>query len=1219
MESRRRPHVVATHLRAWLDTDPHAAGAQSADVDLLAHKLGLGVATFAPASQPEGTLGFLEPGEDLIFLRQGLRTATRRFTLAHEIGHAVLHRATGSAAAQVRTLLGEAYTQVEVGTPYCVESDLDTPLDLVSVEEEQLAPGQAYSARSRREAEANAFAAALLLPAEALLQTYAQPSSSGGRTARALARRFGVSEDVVLRRLAALLLATEEVGPAADVSPVVACSPQLDPLQRAAATAEAPALIVAGPGTGKTSTLVGRVAHLVGERGVAPAAILALTFSNKAAREMRERVVALLGAPDIASATPGQPTVSTIHAFCGELLREYAPRVGLRPDYRLITQAEGYFLLRGVCARLPLEYYQPIAAPAQYLPELLSAFSRAKDELATPEEYTRAAQTMASSATTDAEREAAARAREVALVYAAYQSALEARGDPDFGDVVRLAVRLLREHADVRERVRAQYAHFLVDEFQDINRAMGMLLRELAGSDGPLWAVGDADQAIYRFRGASPANLSRFTDDYPSGQIRRLERNYRSVAPILVGAAAFAGALLGNGERQPLEATRALGAEPAITLATAPDDRAELAGLVDDVRRRLDGGRAPEDVAVLCRTRRLAQQVAAALRAAGVPVRMMAPLLEQEEIKDLLAIPSVLAEPAGGGWLRAGRLAAHHFSRADAQALLRAARERGLSPVRLLAEEGARVAGVTPVGARGLARLATVLAELRSAPDVSTGLGRYCFSSTGLARDLLAAGARGDVAARERAMQIGRLLALARAYDDQRKGSSDDLANAHGADWSGFLDYLRVLVVLRQGEVGGDTVLAAGAPGVAVLTVHASKGLEFPVVLLPGLADRRFPTRVRWEAAPLAVGLSLDDDAERSEAGQLVEEACLFYVALTRARDAVVLSTADRYGKLKYAPSPFLAPIREHVRAHIAYVQWPAVATGVPATESAGSREPGRDATSPVQIAEIETYIRCPRQYAYRHVYGLRGQEAGLAALRDGVRACIRELRDRAAQARASAMSGQPVPRLSSLSEAFELLERQWQAAAGGEGMVRDELAGQALRRHGQRLVEREWRALAGEYSAGGAPGGALSDVVLDLPVVVRAGGRDIQFALDRVERPASALLAAPGPRSNGAGQPSVPARFVRQHLGGAANRADVRALLYTLAADQHAREGYPAEPVQQSAAGAEERIALSRRQEERVREDLAKALQGMEDGSYPARPDAHTCAGCPFLLICPA
>ena len=611
----------------------------------------------------------------------------------------------------------------EVGTG-CEGSDLDAPLMAMAPGEEILRPGEAYSARAQRESEANAFAATLLLPQDRLLSSYLararQQSAFAGRRpgaiTRGLSREFGVSEDVVLRSLAALLQTGTwpdeweegEEGPLTYGINTVA-SLDLDPSQLQASTIEAPALIVAGPGTGKTSTLVGRVAYLVKEQGVAPDSILALTFSNKAAREMRERQAALLQSLGMIAggqrAAPAMPTVSTIHAFCGDLVRRYAPLVGLRPDFRLASETEGYFLLRQVASEMMLRHYQPLAAPGLHFPALLAAISRAKDELAGPERYREVAERMAEEATTLEERLAAERASEVASIYAAYQDLLRSRGDADFGDLICLSVQLLREQPEILADVQSQYRHILVDEFQDINRAMGVLLRILSGEASSLWAVGDADQAIYRFRGASPANLAQFASDYPSAQVQTLRRNYRSTPDILIAAAAVATTALGA-ERAPLEAARpSPEATDAVmvTLATAPSEQSELAGLAAKIKQRTEAGRSLGDQVVLCRTRRQCQRVATALSAVGIPIRMATSLLEQDDAKDMLAVLSLLGDLSGSGLLRAGNIPDHAFSEQEARSVLAEARSAHQAPLVTLLQRLDSVEPVTPSGRAGLA------------------------------------------------------------------------------------------------------------------------------------------------------------------------------------------------------------------------------------------------------------------------------------------------------------------------------------------------------------------------------------------------------------------------------------------------------------------------------------------------------------------------------------
>jgi DNA helicase-2/ATP-dependent DNA helicase PcrA len=1349
-----RPRLVAQRLLDWwaeaaAGASPSAsrpAGAATA-VDEMVERLGLEVTTFHPESRRGGALGWLEPGEDLIFLRDDLAEPVRRFTLAHELGHALLHRATGAPAPAAAVLAGDLtfasgaqrlLQDADAGTAdECDDEDLDAPMDPLGAADESLRPGQAYSARARRESEANAFAAALLLPAESLRTLFLGTDGAPGLGPRELALHFGVSESAVHQALAALLLpgVSAVAGSTARLG-ASSARPQLDPWQREAAAAPAPALVVAGPGTGKTSTLAGRVAHLVFERGVDPARILALTFSNKAAREMRERLDALLAD---APASAGRPTVSTIHAFCGDLLRRYAPLVGLRPDYRLISEVEGYLLLREVAGQMVLAHYQPLAAPGMHFPALLGAISRAKDELADPGRYAELAWRMADQARTPDEHAAAARAQEVARVYAAYQRALAEAGNADFGDMIRLAVRLLREQPEVLAEIRERHPHVLVDEFQDINRAMGVLLQVLASSDGQLWAVGDADQAIYRFRGASPANLARFTEAYPAARIYPLSTNYRSRPPILRAASAVAEGLLGEGARAVLEAAyqpasggssapasagpaEAHGAREAaqgeesrvVTLAVAPDEPSEQAGLIAAIRARMAQGRALADQAVLCRTRRQCQRIADALDAAGPPARVVTPLLEQPDVKNLLGVVLLLSDASGAGLLRAGAVPDHAFSRAEARAVLQAARARHVSPMALVLNGGsalAEIADLSAEGIAGLARLGDILGDLWMAPDVATGLARYLFALTGVARRALA---DPSAAARQAAAGLARLLALARNFEDQRRGAEPGPRRPQpgGAHWEEFVDYVRVLAALGRDAGGGaEDLLSVSADGVRVLTVHGSKGLEFPVVYLPGLADGRFPTQRRSDPVPSPPGLS-DDLTLTADQGDahVAEEACLFYVAITRARDELIVSYAERYGRRRAAASPFLRPLMllaADSASGVGRVRWPAATLSVPeraspagadagddpfagdvASVAASDVEPAAPADEALRVSAIETYQRCPRQYAYRYVYGLRPREVGLGTLRRSLHETLRDLQTRLSPAAPGAAG---LGAAHTLAEARTLFEHQWGAAVAAEASaarakgasgdaVIHELEGPfgaLYRRHGQRVIERAWLDLLRErglplpegadaafppadgLAAEAAPATPPADARMgaqpatDSPrsapvplsarleerVLVRVGGRSIEVTLDRVEgeradrerRSAGARVppeadvaesesgdpdAMPGPRPE-------PVRFVRHRLGrnsaSAASAADLRALLYAMAAEQD-RRAAPAELFQHNLTTGElERVQLDPRRQSRLRETLVEALAGMESGVYPARPDPVMCQNCPFLLICPA
>ncbi len=529
--------------------------------------------------------------------------------------------------------------------------------------------------------------------------------------------------------------------------------------------ARTPALVVAGPGSGKTSTLIGRAAYLIREQDIAPEHILALTFSRKAAGEMQERLDKMLvsnqgdrkdeplqvpdqgdrkGAPlPYTQIYEARPKVSTFHAFCAELLRAHGEKVGLRRDFALIDDAEGYFLLRRLAAELPLRHYQNLAQPAASFPDLLGAFSRAKDELVTPDMYRHIAQAMLEQAQDDKQQESAEKALEVAAVYKLYQQSLEQQGDTDFGGLIMLAVQLLQDHPDVQAELREQYQHILVDEFQDINRASGVLLRLLAGAEQRVWVVGDANQAIYSFRGASPANIANFHEDYPGAVVLPLSRNYRSRPDIVNLADAF--------RRQQLEAetlsgavstARATQTEPYITLANAPDEASEFNGIVNDMRRKHEQGYAYRDMVVLCRTRSLARKVNSALVAANLPVIERGGMLEQQHIRNLLSMIMLLTDSGSMGIVRAARLSDHLISQQDIEILLQAIHEsRSGEQKRTLATMLTRndaPAALSTGGRQSLARLSTILKNMRNTcTSIWMLFAHYLFVESSIGRDLL--------------------------------------------------------------------------------------------------------------------------------------------------------------------------------------------------------------------------------------------------------------------------------------------------------------------------------------------------------------------------------------------------------------------------------------------------------------------------------------------------
>ncbi len=1171
---------AALEMRAtWYLDQPNSDSWRIPLVELVS-ELGLEIARFSPTDYP-GTLGFLDPVDNLIWLRADLTPESERFTLAHELGHWRLHRQSGD----------------------CAADDLSAGA--------VLRPEEAYSPRGQREREANAFAGELLVPSSRLRTAYLDnaPASrdvagedrAGKLTTPAeLAQACGVSVEVITHQLIELLLTPE---PDSDDRPSIRQNgaPTLDASQAEAVRVRAPALIVAGPGTGKTSTLVGRVQWLV-EQGVAPARILALTYSRKAAREMRERIASVL------DTDTALPTVATFHRFGADVLRLYAPKVGLRPDFTLIDEIGAFFLLREVAASLPLDRYLVLSDPTRHFSTLLQAISRAKDELLGPEDYTARAEEMATQITHPEEQEVAELYREIAAVYTAYQAELRRRGDADFGDMIRLVVTLLRTEPTIRDQLRDQYQHVLVDEFQDINRANGVLLRELVGPAGNIWAVGDANQAIYRFRGASPANINQFTTDYPAAQIVALRYNYRSRPAIVAIANRFAARILEPltaetptvSPQVALQPVRSPGPDP-LELWVAPDARSEISAIATDIGRRIADGDPPSSIAVLCRTRQQTRQLAAALRAIAIPAETRTDLFDDDAIRTILGVPHLLAG-ASAGFLWAARLKSFAISEPTRQLVLTATRAKSGNP-----SEGLRaVLDQTDLNAQDRAllwRLRETLQELRGAPTITAGLVRYCFTTTTIGKTALggvdeealpgvdSTTGRASVTLRD---HLAELFLLARRFDEEQSSglaATREHPDGQVLHWRAFLSYLRIVRTLGRDSGVSDHGSPNGTSGVVLLTVHGAKGLEWPTVYLPFLATRRFPMQRQAEGAPPPPGTV--PSSGTVALAHLNEEACLFYVAITRARDTLVLSRAERYSaKQRSGPSQFLEPLREDIA--LRNVTLPVVETQ-PLAEDVGSGDPLADvqpsiqADAPLSLAALDTYDRCPRQYALRYSLGLNGEPSGYGRLRQVVTQTLRE----AAQSN------------ETTSDALARFERLWQIALqAGQPDPFDPL----YQRLGVSAIERsaqssEWAPVGSQPTGRDGPTAELADETI-LPI---ANG-NISLRIDRV---ASIQDASTG-------EPQFVA--IRHRLGRRPRQPKPDLRQYLLVQAQRILSGDPAADTiyeHQLDADALIPVTLSAPDERKLGEHLHELIEGLRSGEFPVRPDPLRCAQCAFVLLC--
>ncbi len=638
----------------------------------------------------------------------------------------------------------------------------------------------------------------------------------------------------------------------------------LNPEQgEAASTLHGPVLVLAGAGTGKTRVITYRIAYMLSS-GIAPEMILGMTFTNKAAREMRERLAQLVS-PEVAA----KVTLGTFHAFCIRILRREGEKLGYLPGFTIADDSDQQGLLKQAAGTLGCNYEGfPLA-------EVHAMIGRWKNKLFTPADAKRHA---------DTEFESTA-----AQIYEAYQELLELQNTLDFDDMLLLVHRLFTEFPDVLARYRDTYQYLLIDEYQDTNAAQFTIVKMLAGERCNLCVVGDDDQSIYSWRGADISNILDFPEYFPGAKVVKLEQNYRSTTAILNAANAVIGS--GGGKRHAKKLWSQLGEGETVQIVKTASGEAE-ADFISAMIRQIKGEQ-PEleyrDFAILYRSNHLSRELEMALRRAKLPYRLVGgqEFYKRREIKDAVAYLKVLVNPR------------------DDQSLLRilATPPRGLAQK---AVEQLKICRKTLH--KPMAELLTEEEFLKTltakAADAARELGgvfkkyREIFSEPGA----LAMKINGFL------KEVGYLDGLQRIYKDlkdsmKRRENVDEFVNGVSqfegkqAEPPTLEAYLESFALLEENDRVDDE--SENGDAVTLSTVHASKGLEFPVVFVVAVERGIFPH-------------------ERSiEEGSIDEELRLFYVAVTRARKQLFLLRASermQRGFLRPAlASPFLELLPEEI------------------------------------------------------------------------------------------------------------------------------------------------------------------------------------------------------------------------------------------------------------------------------------------------------------------
>ncbi len=624
----------------------------------------------------------------------------------------------------------------------------------------------------------------------------------------------------------------------------------LNPQQRAAVThAGGPLLIVAGAGSGKTRVLTHRIAYLLAERGVSPGEILAITFTNKAAGEMASRVAHLVG-----DRRARAMWVMTFHSACVCILRREASRFGYPSNFSIYDSADSQRLMALVCRELDLD-------PKHHSPKaMLAQVSNLKNELIDYEAF---------SARAEGYRDKA-----LAEAYAEYQRRLVASGAMDFDDLIMVTVNLLQAVPEVAETYRRRFRHVLVDEYQDTNHAQYMLVRELvsapawqSGGDdaGPLppaelCVVGDADQSIYAFRGATIRNIEEFTRDFADASVIMLEQNYRSTQNILAAANAVVSR---NTGRVPKNLWSDAGDGPPIVGYVADSEHDEAAFVAEEVDRLTDEGEAaPGHVAVFYRTNAQSRAFEEVFIRAGLPYKVVGGVrfYERREIRDLLAYLRLTANADDEVSLRRVLNVPRRGIGDRAEACVAALAQRDRTSFAAALARPGDAPGMAARSARAIASFNELMSGLRS--EAAAGLpvpdlAEMILDRSGYLAELEAST---DLQDASRIENLNELVSVAREFDAQRPDGT-------------LADFLEQVSLVADADQIPDGAEHGGQ--VTLMTLHTAKGLEFPVVFLTGMEEHVFPHQ-----------RSMTDDKE------LEEERRLAYVGITRAERRLYLTRA---------------------------------------------------------------------------------------------------------------------------------------------------------------------------------------------------------------------------------------------------------------------------------------------------------------------------------------
>ncbi len=730
-----------------------------------------------------------------------------------------------------------------------------------------------------------------------------------------------------------------------------------------------PLLIIAGAGTGKTTVITERIKWLISQKLAKPAQILALTFTQKAAAEMEERVDILMPYGYT------QMWISTFHSFCDRILRQEAIHIGLDPGYKLLSDTDATLLMRQNLFKFPLDYFRPLGNPTKFIKGMITHFSRLRDENVSPNEYLHwAKKNNLTMKQFNNEEEIIDNKKylELANVYQKYTDLKIKEGHMDYADLITNTLLLFRKRKNILKNYQNQFKFFLVDEFQDTNVAQNELLLLLSGKNANLTAVADDDQSIYKFRGAAVSNVLSFRKNFPKAKLIVLTKNYRSTQEILDKSYR----LIQHNNPDRLESKEgidkrliSLRKELGDPISFLYTDRVENeADLVIKEIKKLHSTYQYKDFAILIRANNYAEPFIRAFLRLGVPFQFLGPgqLFRQGEVKDLISYLQVLANFEDNVSLY--RVLSMHYFDIEVRDLVSISNMSSKYNLSLFESceiilgirqlENIKLPLISRDSKDKLKKIiAMITRHLKLLPRETAGQILYYFlEDTGMIKNILEYKFPID---EKKAANISKFFSKLKTYEAEHEDASVKTV----------LDWIILSMELGESPLASDTDWEE-LDAVNILTIHSAKGLEFKVVFMVNLVSQRFPSVEKREQIPIPESLIKEELPQGDYHEE--EERRLFYVGMTRARDKIYFTAANFYGEgkrdKKISPFVYEALGDDVVSAQIApptnqlsLLEWK--------KETVSEEKLKKKLTlSYISYSQIDTFRLCPLHYKLHYI-----------------------------------------------------------------------------------------------------------------------------------------------------------------------------------------------------------------------------------------------------------